>query len=92
VSGKRQREGHLRGAIAWCAAPLMRSNIKVPTWIVDGDHDEAIKRENTDQMAARSPVPVELILPTVSHFAFPQDSTMFNASLLHFLSEKDKPH
>jgi hypothetical protein len=29
--------------------------IKTPTWIVDADHDEAIKRENTEFMAAQIP-------------------------------------
>ena len=66
--------------------------IEVPTWIVDGDHDEAIKRENTDHMAAMIPGAGELILPAVSHFAFLQDPDMFNESLLHFLSEEDGTH
>jgi pimeloyl-ACP methyl ester carboxylesterase len=47
--------------------------IRTPTWIVDADHDEAIKRENTDHMAALIPGAGELILPAVSHFAFLQD-------------------
>jgi pimeloyl-ACP methyl ester carboxylesterase len=62
------------------------SQIRVPTWIVDGDHDEAIKRENTDHMAALIPGAGELILPEVSHFAFLQDSALFNQALLHFLT------
>jgi pimeloyl-ACP methyl ester carboxylesterase len=61
------------------------SQIKVPTWIVDGDHDEAIERENTDHMAKLIPGAGELILPEVSHFAFLQDPTLFNQDLLHFL-------
>ena len=61
--------------------------IKVPTWIVDADHDEAIKRENTDTMASLIPGAGELILPRVSHFAFLQDPALFNATLLHFLSQ-----
>jgi len=68
------------------------THIKVPTWIVDGDHDEAIKRKNTDHMAALIPGCGELILPEVSHFAFLQDPAMFNQSLLHFLSSEDKDH
>ena len=60
--------------------------IKVPTWIVDADHDEAIKRENTDYMASLIPGAGELILPAVSHFAFLQDPALFNESLLRFLS------
>ncbi len=59
--------------------------IKVPTWIVDADHDEAIKRENTDYMAAQIPGAGELILPAVSHFALLQDPAMFNEALLRFL-------
>jgi pimeloyl-ACP methyl ester carboxylesterase len=68
------------------------SHIRVPTWIVDGDHDEAIRRENTDHMAALIPGSGELILPGVSHFAFLQDPEMFNESLLHFLSTGDDAH
>ncbi len=63
-------------------------HIRVPTWIVDADHDEAIKRENTDQMAALIPGAGELILPEVSHFAFLQDPVMFNEALLRFLAER----
>ena len=64
-------------------------NIKVPTWIVDGDRDEAIKREDTDHMARIIPGAGELILPNVSHFAMLQDPEQFNEALLHFLSH---PH
>jgi pimeloyl-ACP methyl ester carboxylesterase len=59
--------------------------IRVPTWIVDADHDEAIKREDTDHMAAVIPGAGELILPGVSHFAFLQDAGMFNAVVVRFL-------
>jgi pimeloyl-ACP methyl ester carboxylesterase len=61
--------------------------IKTSTWIVDADHDEAIKRENTDHMASLIPGAGELILPEVSHFAFLQDPLMFNEALLHFLAQ-----
>lgn len=61
-------------------------SIKVPTWIVDGDHEEGIKREDTDHMAALIPGAGELILPNVSHFALLQDPEQFNEALLHFLS------
>ena len=60
--------------------------ITVPTWIVDGDRDEIIKRENTDHMASLIPGAGELILPRSSHFAFLQDPKQFNEALLHFLS------
>lgn len=61
------------------------SAITVPTWIVDGDHDEVIKRENTELMAVEIPNAGLLLQPDVSHFAFLQDPEMFNAEVLHFL-------
>jgi pimeloyl-ACP methyl ester carboxylesterase len=74
----------------WASEPHFTDDqlrgIKVPTWIVDADHDEAIKRENTDVMALMIPGAGELILPGVSHFAFLQDPALFNATLLHFLA------
>ena len=76
----------------WATEPLFTEaqlrGIQVPTWIVDADHDEAIKRENTDYMASLIPGAGELILPGVSHFAFLQDPALFNEALLHFLSQR----
>ncbi len=63
-------------------------SIKVPTWIVDGEYDEIIKREDTDRMARLIPGARELILPRTSHMAFLQDPEQFNRALLSFLSEK----
>jgi pimeloyl-ACP methyl ester carboxylesterase len=60
-------------------------SITVPTWIVDGDRDEIIKRDDTDHMAGVIPGAGELILPRASHFAFLQDPKQFNDALLHFL-------
>lgn len=60
--------------------------IKVPTWIVDGDRDEIIKREDTDRMARLIPGAGELILPRTSHFAFLQDPKLFDDALLRFLA------
>ncbi|HEX9213694.1 MAG TPA: alpha/beta fold hydrolase [Bradyrhizobium sp.] len=67
----------------WTASDL--AAIKVPTWIVDGDHDEAIKRENTEFMAANIPGAGLLIQPEVSHFSFLQDPEQFTDDVLHFL-------
>jgi len=67
----------------WTAADL--AAIKVPTWIVDADHDEAIKRDNTLFMADAIPGSGLLIQPEVSHFSFLQDPQQFNADVLHFL-------
>jgi len=65
--------------------------IRAPVWIADGDHDEAIKRENTDLMASLIPGAGELILPEASHFAFIQDPAMFDAALMRFLSGNEHP-
>jgi pimeloyl-ACP methyl ester carboxylesterase len=65
--------------------PAQLEAIRVPTWIVDADHDEAIERENTDFMFHAIPGAEELILPGVSHFAMLQRPAEFNAALLHFL-------
>ncbi len=63
-------------------------SIKVPTWIVDGEYDEIIKREDTDRMARLIPGAHELILPRTSHIAFLQNPEEFNNALLSFLSGK----
>ena len=60
--------------------------ISTPTWIVDGDHDEAIKRENIEYMAAGIPGAGLLIQPEVSHFSFLQDPRQFNENVMHFLA------
>jgi pimeloyl-ACP methyl ester carboxylesterase len=67
----------------WTEADLAKIN--VPTWIVDADHDEAIKRENTEFMAAHIPNAGLLIQANVSHFSFMQDPGQFNDDVLHFL-------
>lgn len=59
--------------------------IAIPTWIVNGDHDEAIKRENTEFMAANIPGAGLLLQPEVSHFSFLQDPEQFTSDVLHFL-------
>jgi pimeloyl-ACP methyl ester carboxylesterase len=73
----------------WAAEPNFTaeqlSAIAIPVWIVDGDHDEAIKRENTEFMAREIPNAGLLLLPGVSHFALLQDYEQFNCNLLHFL-------
>jgi pimeloyl-ACP methyl ester carboxylesterase len=67
----------------WTGDDLKR--ITVPTWIVDADHDEAIKRENTEFMAANIPNAGLLLQPEVSHFSFIQDPDQFTGDVLHFL-------
>lgn len=74
----------------WASQPRFTARqlqgITVPTWIVDGDHDEIIKRQDTAWMASQIPGSTELILPGVGHFAFLQDPTAFNEAVLRFLA------
>lgn len=67
------------------------NSIKVPTWIVDADHDEGIKREDTEYMAAQIPNAGLLIQPDVSHFSLIQDPEQFNNDILHFLKPELTP-
>ena len=62
--------------------------IDTPILVVDGDHDEAIKRAHTEYIAATIPRAGLLILPNVSHFAFLQDPDQFNFAILHFLGDE----
>ncbi len=55
-------------------------SIRSPVLVVDGDHDEAIKRPHTEYIAATIPGAGLLILPNASHFAFLQDPALFNAA------------
>ena len=67
----------------WTDAQLKA--ITAPVLVVDGDHDEAIKRENTLFMADNIAGSGLLIQPEVSHFSFLQDPAQFNGDVLHFL-------
>jgi pimeloyl-ACP methyl ester carboxylesterase len=63
----------------------MLKKITVPTAIVLGDHDEAIKRDHTDHMAAVIPGSREIILKDVSHFAMLQDPAGYTQAVRGFL-------
>ena len=74
----------------WATQPDLSAEklqaISVPVWIVDGDHDEAIKRENTEFMAKEIPGARLVFQPGVSHFSFLQNPRQFNGDVLHFLT------
>ncbi len=70
----------------WTAAQLRA--ITAPVLVVDGDHDEAIKRDHTEYITATIPGAGLLILPNASHFAFLQDPGLFNYAVLHFLGDQ----
>ncbi len=70
----------------WTKADFAR--IAVPTWIADADHDEMINHDQPRTMADWTPGAGLLIEADVSHFAFMQDPTQFNADVLHFLESR----
>ncbi len=63
----------------------MLRKITVPTAIVLGDHDEAIKRPHTDHIAAVIPGAREIILKDVGHFAMLQDPAGYTQAIRAFL-------
>jgi pimeloyl-ACP methyl ester carboxylesterase len=62
--------------------------IKVPTAIVLGEHDEAIKRDHTEAIAAAIPGSKLVILPGVSHFAMLQDPGGYTAAVRALIDQK----
>ena len=73
----------------WAAEPNYTAadlaKIRTPVAIVDGDHDEAIKRAHTEYLARSIPGAKLVILPGASHFAMLQQPAEFNAAMLDFL-------
>jgi len=67
------------------------ARITTPVAIVDGDHDEAIKRAHTEYLARAIPGARLVILPGLSHFAMLQDPAAFNAAMLAFLDGGGPP-
>ncbi|CAF3784821.1 unnamed protein product [Rotaria sp. Silwood1] len=71
----------------WQKADFDKIPSNLPVWIVGGDHEEVINREQPDTMASWIPQSGELILPRTSHFAFIQEPTKFTIALEQFLAE-----
>ena len=61
------------------------ARIATPVAIVDGDHDEAIKRAHTEYLARAIPGAQLIILPAASHFAMFQQPREFNGAMIGFL-------
>ena len=62
--------------------------ITTPAMIVDGEHDEAIQREHTGELARLVPGARLLIMPGVSHFGHLQNSELYNTYLIGFLDSQ----
>ncbi|KAK0535716.1 hypothetical protein OC834_001404 [Tilletia horrida] len=75
---------------AWTQADFERipAELGRRIWVVDGDHEEAVKRYQIDNLAAWIKESGELIIPQTSHFAFMQDSKLFNTAIEDLLSLK----
>ncbi|SDA66842.1 Pimeloyl-ACP methyl ester carboxylesterase [Sinorhizobium sp. NFACC03] len=76
----------------WTSQPNMTDRdlqgIRVPVWVVDGDHEEVIKRTDTLFIADNIPNSGLLIQPEVSHFSLLQDPDQFTQDILRFLQAK----
>jgi pimeloyl-ACP methyl ester carboxylesterase len=59
--------------------------ITVRTAIVDGAHDEAIRREHTEYLAGIIPGARLIILPDVSHFGMLQSPQELSDAVIGFL-------
>jgi len=70
----------------WTGDQLRTINSEV--LVMDGDHDEAIKRSHTEYIANTIPHARLTILPDTSHFAFIQDPKAFNRAIVNFLDDK----
>ncbi|KAE9363941.1 alpha/beta-hydrolase [Stipitochalara longipes BDJ] len=68
--------------------PEALAEVKCPVWIVDGDHDTSVERNQADAMAAWIPFAGQLILPQVGHAALLEDPKFFNFAMEYFLDMK----
>ncbi|KAF9047106.1 alpha/beta-hydrolase [Hymenopellis radicata] len=59
--------------------------IEAPVWIVDGDRDSSITRNQPDAMASWTPFAGQLILPQVGHDVMAEDPILFNFAMRYFL-------
>jgi pimeloyl-ACP methyl ester carboxylesterase len=59
--------------------------LQMPVTVCDGEHDEIIRREHTERIAAAIPGAKLVLLPGVSHFAMVQNPEQFSQALLEFL-------
>jgi pimeloyl-ACP methyl ester carboxylesterase len=68
--------------------PQQLATIATPPMIVDGEYDEAIKREHTEELARLIPKARFLIMPGVSHFGHLQNPELYNTYLTAFLDSQ----
>jgi pimeloyl-ACP methyl ester carboxylesterase len=64
------------------------AKIATPTMIVDGQYDEFITREHTEEIAHEIPGAKSLIMPNVGHWGHWQNPSLYNRELIAFLDAK----
>jgi pimeloyl-ACP methyl ester carboxylesterase len=64
------------------------AEIALPVVVVQGEHDEFIRREHAEYLARSIPGAELVILPGVSHFAPLQRPDVFNRAMAEFLSSR----
>ncbi len=64
------------------------ARIRTPVAIVDGDHDEAIKRSHTEYLARSIRGARLVMVQDASHFAMLQKPAEFDAAMLAFLASR----
>ena len=73
----------------WATEPVWgtkaKSKIKCAVWVVDGDQDIDVYRNQPDAIAAWIPFAGQLILPQVGHAALLEDHHFFNFAVRYFL-------
>lgn len=78
----------------WNAEPRYTASqlarITVPVAIVDGAHDEVIRRSHTEYLEHTIPKAALVLFANLSHFAPVQDSKRFNREVLAFLDAEDR--
>jgi pimeloyl-ACP methyl ester carboxylesterase len=79
-----------RLGVLWATQPHLTAAqlrlIRAPVWITDGDHEESIRRSDTDFMAEQIPNASEIIFPDSGHYALWSQYRLFNDAVLQFLS------
>src|SRR5262245_10047598 len=88
----RSPHAHARLVSVDARAAHAAPGVYVPTTIVLGDHNEAIRCGHTKSMAPAIPNSKLMILPSVGHFAMRQDPPLYNQAILSFLDGSSPPN
>ena len=94
LSSQKNRLGAFLKALRkmWRTEPTFTEDqlkaIALPVTVAAGEHDEIVRRDHAERLAALVPGARLVVLENVSHFALWQDPAAFNAVLKTFLSHQ----